>query len=214
MLYRLVQANLASFMATMANQERPLPRYVIEEFEGFLRCGILANGFARVHCCGCGYDRLVAFSCKLRGICGSCIGRRMASTAAHLVDNVLPAVPMRQWVLTVPHPLRAALSYDTALCALVVSEHVRSVFGWLRNKAKQEFGLAKVTAAYPGSMTAVQRFNSACALSVHIHTLVTDGVFVVNADGTTTFRATPAPSNALDCAHRLDHLSSGGGVLA
>ena len=39
-------------------------------------------------------------SCKSRGISPSCGGRRMADTAAHLVDHVIPDVPVRQWVLS------------------------------------------------------------------------------------------------------------------
>jgi len=31
-------------------------------------------------------EELVPFSCKRRGICPSCTGRRMAELAAHLVD--------------------------------------------------------------------------------------------------------------------------------
>ena len=54
-----------------------------------------------VHCDQCGADRLVPFSCKGRGFCPSCTGRRMADTAAHLVDRVLPEVPVRQWVLRI-----------------------------------------------------------------------------------------------------------------
>ena len=39
-----------------------------------------------------------------------CGGRRMAERAAHLVDHVLPPhVPVRQWVLSVPHRLRYRL---------------------------------------------------------------------------------------------------------
>ncbi len=76
------------------------------------RCGILAHGFVRVHCDACGLDRLVPFSCKRRGFCPSCGGRRMADTAAHLVDCVLPEVPVRQWVLTLPYPLRYRCAYD------------------------------------------------------------------------------------------------------
>jgi hypothetical protein len=52
-------------------------------------------------------------SCQRRGFCPSCIGRRMADFAAHLVDRVAPAVPMRQWVLTVPYALR--VMFDPAL---------------------------------------------------------------------------------------------------
>ena len=43
---------------------------------------------------------------QARGICPSCTARRMADTAAHLVDRVLPRAPYRQWVFTVPKPLR------------------------------------------------------------------------------------------------------------
>ncbi len=30
----------------------------------------------------------------------------MAQTAAHLVDHIIPRVPVRQWVLSLPIPLR------------------------------------------------------------------------------------------------------------
>ena len=70
--------------------------------KAFLRCGILAHGFVLARCRDCGWCRPVAFSCRRRGFCPSCIGRRMSDFAAHLVDRVLPRCPLRQWVLTVP----------------------------------------------------------------------------------------------------------------
>ena len=60
-------------------------------------------------CAGCGFDRLVPFSCHGRAFCPSCGGRRMAERAAHLVDRVFPQVPVRQWVLSLPHRLRYRL---------------------------------------------------------------------------------------------------------
>ncbi len=39
----------------------------------------------------------------------SCIGRHMAQTAAHLVDHVIPPVPVRQWVISLPKRLRGVL---------------------------------------------------------------------------------------------------------
>ncbi len=51
-------------------------------------------------------EHLVAFSCKRRGFCPSCGARRMAESAALLVDEVLPEQPMRQWVLSFPFQLR------------------------------------------------------------------------------------------------------------
>ena len=56
---------------------------------------------------------VVAFSCKRRGVCPSCNGRHMAQTAAHLVDHVLPPVPVRQWVISVPKRLRGFLADRT-----------------------------------------------------------------------------------------------------
>ncbi len=35
----------------------------------------------------------------------------MADTAAHLVDRVLPEVPVRQWVLSLPFSLRYRLHF-------------------------------------------------------------------------------------------------------
>ena len=45
-------------------------------------------------------------SVKRRGFCPSCGARRMAESAALLVDEVLPREPMRQWVLSFPFQLR------------------------------------------------------------------------------------------------------------
>jgi len=83
-----------------------LPDYVRQEFDEYLKCGRLGHGFLRVQCETCHAEHLVAFSCKRRGFCPSCGARRMAESAALLVDEVLPHEPMRQWVLSVPFPLR------------------------------------------------------------------------------------------------------------
>ncbi|MFM9197600.1 MAG: hypothetical protein ACKOWG_18055 [Planctomycetia bacterium] len=45
-----------------------------------------------------------------RGICPSCNGRHMTQTAAHLADRVIPPVPVRQWVISVPKWLRGFLA--------------------------------------------------------------------------------------------------------
>jgi Transposase zinc-binding domain len=80
LLYRTVQAHWRTFLAEVSGGAEPeLPRFVLEEVEAFLKCGILAHGFLRVVCDECHDNRLVAFSCKRRGFCGSCLGRRMCS---------------------------------------------------------------------------------------------------------------------------------------
>ena len=106
-LYRLVQQHIETFFAQVeAETGSGLPGFVKDEFDAFLECGILAHGFLRLRFADCAHGKLVAFSCKRRGFCPSCGGRRMAQTAAHLVDHIIPRVPVRQWVLSLPIPLR------------------------------------------------------------------------------------------------------------
>ena len=196
-LYRCVQRHLDGVIAHAESGGRPVPSFVSDELAGFLRCGILAYGFARAHCSGCGYDRLVAFSCKGRGFCPSCCGRRMSDTAAALVDAVLPDVPVRQWVLSLPKPVRFLLAYDAPLCSQVLGLFLDAVFGHLRRVAKAELGLRTIKVAHPGAITVVQRFGSAADLNIHFHSLVPDGVFVVETPGAApVFRALPAPTPA------------------
>ena len=87
-LYGVLREQLATFFARTEDENGPgLPRFVQRELRRYLECGILAHGFARVFCSTCARDELVAFSCKGRGFCPSCCGRRMADTAAHLCES-------------------------------------------------------------------------------------------------------------------------------
>lgn len=94
----------------MAEQGKRLPYYVEREFDEFLRCGRLEHGFLRVVCDDCKHEKLVAFSCKRRGFCPSYGSRRMVESAALLVDYVLRGYLIRQWVLSLPIPLRLLLA--------------------------------------------------------------------------------------------------------
>jgi hypothetical protein len=96
MLYGVLQRHLETWLSNARVRERSVPRFVERDLRAFLDCGILANGFLRLHCDTCGPDRVVPFSCKGRGFCPSCGGRQMADTPAHLVDRVLHRVPVRQ----------------------------------------------------------------------------------------------------------------------
>ncbi|MCY2955412.1 MAG: hypothetical protein NT107_00055, partial [Planctomycetota bacterium] len=49
--------------------------------------------------------------------CPSCGTRRMVDTAAWLVDRVIPQVPVRQWVLSLPYRVRHVCAYDAGACA-------------------------------------------------------------------------------------------------
>ena len=53
-----------------------------ERRPAFLRCGDLAEGFARVRCPDCRHEFFVAFSCKQRCACPSCHQKRGCSPLA------------------------------------------------------------------------------------------------------------------------------------
>ncbi len=106
LLYQLVEQHYPAFKASLEAQGQHLPRYIQQEFNDLLQCGRLEYGFMRVRCEDCHHERLVAFSCKRRGFCPSCGARRMAESAALLIDEVFPKEPIRQWVLSFPFQLR------------------------------------------------------------------------------------------------------------
>ena len=190
-LYRLVQQHVASFFTQVEEATGTgLPKFVKDEFDAFLECGILAHGFLRLRCADCAHDKLVAFSCKRRGFCPSCGARRMAETAAHLVDHVIPEVPVRQWVLSLPIPLRLLLAAQPELITPVLQVVQRVLSRYLLGQAGLKAGEGEC-----GSVTLIQRFGSAANLNIHLHCLVLDSVYRTNEKGEPEFVETPAPSD-------------------
>jgi len=92
----------------------------------------------------------------------------MAERAAHLVDHVFPPVPVRQWVLSLPHRIRYVLAWDHPLCRAVVGVFMRAVLGWLRARARWH-GVAN---GRGGAVAIIQRFGAALNLNVHVARLV------------------------------------------
>jgi hypothetical protein len=135
-----------------------------------------------VRCGTCGDDLLVGFSCKSRGICPSCTTRRAVDAAAHLVDEVFPSVPVRQWVLTFPVKVRWILVRKPKLITSMLAIFLRALTTFQRRRARA----LGVSDAQHGSVTFVQRFGS--ALQVNVHVVAPDGLFV---DG--TFQRLPPP---------------------
>jgi len=152
----IVREHIETFHAVVREERgKALPYYVANELRRTLDCGILAKRFLRVVCAQCGDEMLVAYACKCRGACPSCSARRMCGSAAHLVDHVLPDVPLRQWVLTAPYEVRRvhALRPDalTAQNRFFVEEIAR----WQTQRAAA-FG---VKGGKTGAVTFVQRFE-------------------------------------------------------
>jgi len=172
-LYRVLAEHLETFLERTDGERSGLPWFVRKELRGFLDCGILCRGLARVHCSACGKDDVVAFSCKGRGFCPSCGARRMHDTAAWLVDRVLPWTPVRQWVLALPHRVRFLCAYDPELCRGVRTIFVRAVASFYKARAKRS-GVAEPRT---GCVASTQRFDSALRTNLHFHTLWPDGTF-------------------------------------
>ena len=190
-LHRVVRENLHTLYAAVEHGSVgvALPKFVKRELEAFLNCGLLCRGFVLLKCEDCDERRLIAFSCKGRSSCGSCLGRRMAQTGANLVDHVLPRVPLRQFVLTVPFELRSRLAYEGALCGAVCRIFVDSVLGWYRRKLR-DLGLSS-SPGKSGAVTVVQRTNADLRLNPHFHCIALDGVYAADGDGAPVFHRLP-----------------------
>jgi len=209
-LHRVLSEHLADFLGQAEAHDHAVPEFVRAELEAILTCGTLEAGFARLLCRRCGHERRVAFSCRGRGICPSCLGRRMADTASRLVDRVIPEVPVRHWTLSLPHALRFIIAYEPSLCSAVITAFTSEVFAWLDAEARTVWDLPEHSQLYPGSVTALHRSDSAAKLNPHFHTLALDGVFAylppISPTGVTPglptrdpelrFLTTPAPSDA------------------
>jgi hypothetical protein len=115
----------------------------------------------------------------------------MSDTAAHLVDNVFPHVPVRQWVLSVPRALRYYLAKDARHLTRVLRIFISEVF----RRYRQEAGLKRAGDGQGGAVTAVQRFGSFLNLNCHLHDLVLDGLYLKDGKtGERRFRRAKPPS--------------------
>ncbi|MBK6735769.1 MAG: transposase [bacterium] len=185
LLHELVRTHLETWLATAAERDeygRGVALHVESELRGYLKCGILAHGFARVYCGNCRHDFLVAFSCKGRDLCPSCATRRMVDVSAHMVDQVLPRVQHRQWVLSVPKRVRWHLRHKPEVISGLLTVFLRAVETTLRQCSPG----APADARF-GAVAFVHRFGSYLNSHVHFHVLVTDGVFSAGPDGEAIF---------------------------
>ena len=183
------------------------PHFVAREVDNFLRCGCLEHGFIRLYCQNCRLERLVPFSCKGRGFCPSCGTRRMAAAAAHLTDDVIPRVPTRQWVLSLPFALRYRPAFDRQLCSAVRSLFARTVIA-LQTRCAERAQAIKLATLHGGAATWTQRFGDGLRLNLHFHAIVIGGAFVHGGEGQPAFLPARDPT-AQDLSWVTDRVISG-----
>jgi hypothetical protein len=108
----------------------------------------------------------------------------MAQTAAHLVDHVIPPVPVRQWVISVPKRLRCFLADRPNAVAALTRIFISRVERLLCTAAGPTRAGGRPSIARPrlGAVSFLHRFGSALNHHVHLHACATDGVFVPTCD--------------------------------
>jgi hypothetical protein len=118
----------------------------------------------------------------------------MAETAALLSDDVFPDVPLRQWVISFPFPLRYLFAAHPQAMGKVLGIIYRAIATHLVHKAGYQ-----LKDGTTGAVTLIQRFGSALNLNIHFHILFLDGVYVYRDSRAPRFQRVSAPTkNELD----------------
>jgi hypothetical protein len=129
----------------------------------------------------------------------------MAEAAIYLRDELVPLVPVRQFVVTFPPPLRLWLARSNKLCANICKKVVDALDKHLRKQANVSNGIT-------GSVVFIQRFGSAANLNVHLHIVALDGVYEKKSTGALKFYNAAAPTAestlalATDIAKRVNNV--------
>jgi hypothetical protein len=111
----------------------------------------------------------------------------MCNEAVQLVDRVLPNVPVRQWVLSLPWELRGLAAMKPGVIGAMDRIFAEEVARLTRR-------LAGVDGAQTGSVGCPQSFGGSLNVHPHLHTLCVDGVFEKTDASGVRFHETPPPS--------------------
>lgn len=143
---------------------RPVIKEVVEKY---LDCGNPKCGFARIQCEDCGSERLLVFSCKVRGFCPSCQARRREEWGEWMREELILDVPHRQVVFTIPKMLRIFFKYKRSLLSGLCLCGKEAILKYFRAVTGKEIT--------PGIIAVIQSFGSKINLHPHLHFLVSEG---------------------------------------
>jgi hypothetical protein len=143
---------------------RPVIKEVVEKY---LDCGNPKCGFARIRCPDCGTERLLTFSCKVRGFCPSCHSKRREEWGEWMRESLVLDVPHRQVVLTIPKMLRVFFKYKRSLLSALCLCGKEALLKYFKAVTGRELT--------PGIVAVIQSFGSRINLHPHLHFLTTEG---------------------------------------
>ncbi len=103
--------------------------------------------------------------------------------------RMLPDVPVRQYVLTLPYELRKLAAFKAEVLTTIGRIAVEAIFASYRARANRR----GVEDGQCGAINFVQRFGS-LNLHVHFHIALPDGVFTRGADAGVLFHPASAPT--------------------
>ncbi len=127
-------------------------------------------------------------------------------TISHLVERVIPWVPTRQWVVSVPVPLRYWMASSQDLTAQVHTI-IRTTIGKYYVHQAVTRGVPR-DQVQPGSVTFIQRFGSAINLNLHFHCVFLEGVYLDRTEAGLNPRFVKAePPSDADIAKILQKIS-------
>ncbi len=81
----------------------------------------------------------------------------MNESAIKLTEELIPQVPVRQWVLSFPFFIRYLMAYDPKVVTAILRIHTRTISNWYKSKHKRKY---EKKSLHAGSVTAIQRFDS------------------------------------------------------
>ena len=89
-----------------------------------------------------------------------------------MTDHLLPHLPVRQWVLSLPKRLRPFLHHKPGVATAVLAVFLRALRATLRRASPGATAHAQI-----GAVSFPQRFGGSLNPHFHFHVLALDGVF-------------------------------------
>lgn len=112
---------------------------------------------------------------------------RFSGSCSRALDELLPRVAYRQWVLVLPKRIRWFVRRDARLSGEVARILGEVLTARLASRAHAPQGAA------PAQFHALQRFGATVNLHIHDHAVVSDGAFALE-EGRLRFYPAPEPS--------------------